>query len=216
VAGAGIRMGERHLAAEPGTQDRQGVAHIAEDQPLRGRHAIGMGRDGAFADIDLAPGEQRAQVVVGAAVAEAEFEHHPVESADQPGGMVEAGALRLEPADEAVEPAHDPAYWAAVAPAAPAPSRSWRTSDRAVRSWLLVESRRCASSRMIDTAIVGNSRTMRMNGSLEMRSATTRPLARTVALRGTSHRIAISATISFLPSVATVSGPAGPSSTIST
>src|SRR5438132_6794345 len=125
--------------------------------------------------------------------------------------MVEAGALRFEPADEAVEPAHDPAYWAAVAavvPGAAAPSRSWRTSDRAVRSWLLVESKRCASSRMIETAIAGNSRTMRMNGSFEMRNATTRPLARTVALRGTSHRIAISATISFLPTVATVNGPA--------
>jgi hypothetical protein len=48
--------------------------------------------------------------------------------------MVEAGTLGLEPADKAVEPAHASAYWAAVAPAAPVSSRSWRTSDSAVRS----------------------------------------------------------------------------------
>ncbi len=55
----------------------------------------------------------------------------------------------------------------------------------------------------------GNSRTMRMNGSLEMRRATRRSLARTVALRGTLHRIPISPTISLAPSVARITGPAG-------
>src|ERR1700704_3424523 len=99
-------------------------------------------------------------MVVGPAVAEAEFEYDAIEPADQLRGMVETGALRFEPADETVEPAHadtrrtagprpacrrdagDPVnsrltrqpYWAAVAPA---PSRSRRTSDKAVRSWLL-------------------------------------------------------------------------------
>jgi hypothetical protein len=38
---------------------------------------------------------------------------------------------------------------------------------------------------------------------------TRRPFARIVAVRGTSHRIAISPTISFAPSVATVIGPRG-------
>src|SRR5580704_10059943 len=127
-------MGERHTAREPAVRRRQGVAHVAEDQALRRRHASGMGRDQAFADINLATWKQRTQMVVGAAVAEAELEHDPVEPVDQPGGMVEAGTLGLEPADEAVEPAHAPAYWAAVAAVVPALPRSWRTSDSAVRS----------------------------------------------------------------------------------
>ena len=62
---------------------------------------------------------------------------------------------------------------------------------------------------MIETAMFGNSRTMRMNGSFEMRSATRRSLARTVAVRGTLHRIPISPTISLAPSVARITGPAG-------
>src|SRR6266446_1602240 len=62
---------------------------------------------------------------------------------------------------------------------------------------------------MIETAMLGNSRTMRMNGSFEMRKAMTRSLARTVALRGTSPKIAISPTKSLAPSVATITGPAG-------
>src|SRR5215472_12950106 len=68
---------------------------------------------------------------------------------------------------------------------------------------------------MIETAIFGNSRTMRMNGSLEMRKTMTRSLARTVALRGTSPNIPISPTVSLAPSVATTTGPAGVSRTTS-
>ena len=85
----------------------------------------------------------------------------------------------------------------------------------ALRSWLLVSSSRCASSRMIDTAIVGNSRTIRMNGSLAMRSATMRVFACTVAVRGTSPRIAISPTMSLAPSVAKTNGPVGVSTSTS-
>src|SRR6201981_4010151 len=62
---------------------------------------------------------------------------------------------------------------------------------------------------MIDTALGGNSRTMRMNRSFEIRRTTRRSLAHTVALRGTSPNIAISPTVSLAPSVATITGPAG-------
>src|ERR1700730_5592820 len=103
-------MGERHPAAEARARRRQGVAHVAEDQALRRGHTSGMGRDQAFADIDLATWKQRTRMVVGAAVTEDELEHDPAEPVDQPGGMVEAGTLGLEPADKAVEPAHEPAY----------------------------------------------------------------------------------------------------------
>src|SRR6516162_9847791 len=69
---------------------------------------------------------------------------------------------------------------------------------------------------MIATAILGNSRTMRMNGSFEMRSAITRSLARTVAARGELPNMPMSPTISLAPIVATVNCPAGVSSTTST
>ncbi len=49
-------------------------------------------------------------MVVGAAVAEPEFQNHTVDVGDEFGGAVKAGALRLEPADETVEPAHAPIF----------------------------------------------------------------------------------------------------------
>src|ERR1700722_797882 len=214
LAGADIEMGERDPGREPRARLGQRLAQIAEQQPLGRRDAIGMRGDLALADIDVASGQELAQMIVGAPAAKPQFQHHPIQAADQRGGMIEAGALRLEPADEAVKPAHAPPDYAALA--APPCSRSLRTSLSAARSWLLVDSTRWASSCMIDTAMFGNSRTMRMNGSLAMRSATSRPLARIVAARGAPVRIAMSPTISLAPRVATVTGPAGPSSTIST
>src|SRR5438874_1786356 len=92
--------------AESGVSRQQGLAHVAEDQPLGRRHAVGMRRHLFLADIDVALGKQLAQMVVGTAVAEPQFEHRAVEAGDQPGRMIETSALRLEPADEAVEPAH--------------------------------------------------------------------------------------------------------------
>ena len=99
-------MRQRDATAESGVSRRQGLAHVAEDQPLGRRHAVGMRRHLFLADIDVALGKQLAQMVVGTAVAEPQFEHRAVEAGDQPGRMIETSALRLEPADEAVEPAH--------------------------------------------------------------------------------------------------------------
>src|SRR5947208_7031704 len=117
IAGAGIEMRQRDPAAKPGASRRQGLAHIAEDQPLGRRHAIGMRRHRSLADKDVARRKQLPQMVVSPAVAEPQFEHRAVKAGDQPGGVVEAGALCLEPADKAVEPAH------ALACCAGAPSR---------------------------------------------------------------------------------------------
>src|ERR1700693_689783 len=195
-------MREHHPARNPRPRLDQGLTHVTEDQPLRRRHAIRMRGDLALADIDVALGKEGTQVVVGAAVTEPELEYDAVQVAGEVGGAIEAGARRLQAQNKAVEPAH-------AAGAASLFSRRRCTSDKAVRSWLLVNSRRCASSRMIETAMFGNSRTMRMNGSLAMRSVTRRHSAFTVAVRGTSHRIAISPTISFAPRVAMVIGPLG-------
>ena len=145
-----------------------------------------MSRDPALAHKDVPIGAQFAQMIVSAAVAEPELEHRPVETADQRRRQVEAGALRLEPADEAVEPAH---CRGSRGDADLLAQTLVLRHFAALRSWLLVASSRCASSCMIETAMFGNSRTMRMNGSLAMRSAIRRFLARTVAVRGTLHRM---------------------------
>ena len=57
--------------------------------------------------------------------------------------------------------------------------------------------------------MVGNSCTSRKNRSLEIFSVSSLVVAVTVAVRGTSQRMAISPTKSFLPMVATVIGPPG-------
>jgi hypothetical protein len=62
---------------------------------------------------------------------------------------------------------------------------------------------------MISTAICGNSFTSRKKVSLSMRRACRSVLAVTVAVRGTSHRIAISPMIALRPTVATTTGPFG-------
>ena len=46
-------------------------------------------------------------MIVGPTIAEPEFEHVPVQFPDKVGRKIKAGALSLQPADEAVEPAHD-------------------------------------------------------------------------------------------------------------
>ena len=65
-----------------------------------------MGHDLPLAYIDLPLRAQFAQVIVGPPVAESELQCRPVEVAHQSRRQVEARALGLEPADEAVEPAH--------------------------------------------------------------------------------------------------------------
>ena len=55
---------------------------------------------------DLAVGKQAAQVIVGPAIAEAEFENRPAQTLDQRRRRVEQIALRLHAPNEAVEPAH--------------------------------------------------------------------------------------------------------------
>ena len=64
---------------------------------------------------------------------------------------------------------------------------------------------------MISTPICGNSFTRRKNVSLSMRSVSSGVFAVTVAVRGTSHRIAISPMIACRPMVATTIGPPGES-----
>ena len=65
-----------------------------------------MGRNLALEDEDGAVAETLAQMVISAAVAEADFQRRPRHVRHQSGHMVEAGALRMKPANDAVEAAH--------------------------------------------------------------------------------------------------------------
>jgi hypothetical protein len=65
-----------------------------------------MGCNGALADIDVAMREELSEMIVGPAVAETEFQHFTIQTGNQIGGQFEASALRLEPTNEAVQPAH--------------------------------------------------------------------------------------------------------------
>jgi len=61
------------------------VAHVAEEEEFGRRHAIWMRRNPALADVDLSVRKQLAQMVVGAAVAEPELQHVPLQLPDEVG-----------------------------------------------------------------------------------------------------------------------------------
>ena len=102
----GVKVREHHTVRESGAGGWQGLAHIAEQEEFGWRNTIGVGCNRALADIDFAMREELPKMIVCPAVAEAELQHLTVQAGNQIGGQFEAGALRLEPADEAVEPAH--------------------------------------------------------------------------------------------------------------
>ena len=121
-------MRKHHPLGKPGAHGRQCLAHIAEQEKLRRRNTAGMGCDGALADINVALREELSEMIVGPAVAEPEFEHVTIQTPNQVAGQIEASALRLEPANEAVQPAHR--YYAAM----PAVSRNFFNSASAALS----------------------------------------------------------------------------------
>jgi hypothetical protein len=106
VACADVDMGESRRMWNLAPHHRQGVATVAQDQELSRRDAIGMRSELAIEYVNLALGHDLAQVIIGAAVAEAELEHRPGHIPDQLGRTIEAGALRPHAANEAIEAAH--------------------------------------------------------------------------------------------------------------
>ena len=128
VAVPGVKMSKRHTVGKEPSGGRQSFAHIAEQEELGRRNTIGMSCNGALADKNVAIREEFSKMVVTSAIAETELKHFTVQTRDQIGGQFEAGALCLEPADEAVQPAQR--YYAAM----PAVSRSCFISASAARS----------------------------------------------------------------------------------
>ena len=124
----GIKMRKHHAVRKPGADGWQSLAHIAEQEELGRRNAIGMGCNGLLADKDFAMREELPKMIVGPAVAEAELQHFTIQTGNQIGGQFEASTLRFEPTDEAVQPAHR--NYAAM----PAVSRNCFTSARAALS----------------------------------------------------------------------------------
>ena len=128
IAIPGIEMSERHAAGKEPLGGPQPLAHIAEQEELGRRNTIGMSCNGTLADKNVAIREELSKMVIGSAVAETELEHFTVQTGDQIGGQFEAGALCLEPADDAIQPTHR--HHAAM----PAVLRKRSTSARAARS----------------------------------------------------------------------------------
>ncbi len=119
-------MGQRYPSTKQTAGSSKSIAHVAEEKKFGRRHAIGMRRHPPLADIDLPIWKELAQMIVGPTVAEPEFEHEPIQFLDETSRQIEAGALGLQSAYEAVEPAHG--RQATI----PAPSRNRLTSASAV------------------------------------------------------------------------------------
>ena len=100
-------MSERDPTPEqlPGALQR--IAHVAEEEKFSRRHAVGMRGNPPLADINSSIRKELAQVIVGPAITQPKFEDISVQSPDKTGREIETSALCLQPADEAVEPAHD-------------------------------------------------------------------------------------------------------------
>jgi hypothetical protein len=128
VSVPGVKMSKHHAVSKSSADGWQSLAHIAEQEKFGRRNTIGMGRNGALADVDFAMREELSKMIVCPAVTEAELQHFTIQTGNQIGGQFEAGALRLEPSNEAVQPAHR--NYAAM----PAVSRNFFNSARAVRS----------------------------------------------------------------------------------
>jgi hypothetical protein len=91
-------MGEGYLTAEPIAGMPERLAHIADQQKLGWRYAIGMGGDSTLTNIDLAVREQCAKMIIRSAIAETELKDHAIEIANQMSGVVQASALRFKAA----------------------------------------------------------------------------------------------------------------------
>ena len=128
LAISGVEMGKDHTLGKAGADGPQSFAHVAEQEKFGRRNTIGVGCDGPLADIDIAMREELPKMIVGPAVAEAEFQHFTILIANQIGSQFEASALRLQPTNEAVQPTQR--NYAAT----PVVSRNFFNSARAARS----------------------------------------------------------------------------------
>ena len=86
-------MDQRHAWPEAQDRSRQGLVDVAEQQVAGIGHAVRIGRDLALEYENLPIRKNFAQVVVGAAVAQAQLQDWPRQAADLLGDQVQASAL---------------------------------------------------------------------------------------------------------------------------
>lgn len=98
-------MNQRRALTDPRQRTGERVAKIADDGVRRIRNAVGMRFDAPFEYENVAFGKEQAKMIVGAAVAEAEFENRPSNAPYEIGRAVETSALRDNAVDEALEAA---------------------------------------------------------------------------------------------------------------
>jgi hypothetical protein len=125
---SGVKMSKHYAVRKSGADSWKRLAHIAEQEELRRRNTIGVGCHGALADKDVPMREELPKMIVGPAVAEAELQHLTIQTGHKIGGQFKASTLRLEPTNEAFQPAHR--CYAAM----PAFSRNFFNSAEAMRS----------------------------------------------------------------------------------
>lgn len=106
IAAANVGMRQRCLARQAMAGTGQGVAKVAQEEMARVRPVGRMSAHLPLEDEDLPRRQALAQMIEGATVAQPELEHRPRQIRDLSRREVEAGALRLKPANETVETAH--------------------------------------------------------------------------------------------------------------
>ena len=79
-------MRQSYPAPKPLAGRLQSIAHVAQEEEFGRRHAIGMRRNPALADVDSSIRKELAQMVVRPTVAEPELDHVPVQLPDEMGG----------------------------------------------------------------------------------------------------------------------------------
>ena len=95
-------MSERDPAPKQLAGTLQRVAHVAKEEKFGRRYAVGMRGNPAFADINSTIWKELTQVIIRPAITEPKFEDLSVQSLHKTGRELEASALGLQPAYEAV------------------------------------------------------------------------------------------------------------------
>lgn len=82
---------------------RQGFTDLTENHMLSIGNTRRVGRDLLVEHENLAPRHNGAQVIVGSAVTEAEFEDDTIVTVYYPRSIIETGALGLQPSDNTLQ-----------------------------------------------------------------------------------------------------------------
>src|SRR3954465_15451828 len=100
-------MRQHRLRSDHGASTVQRLMQIAQQQAFVRRDAVRVCRNLTLEDEDRPAGQQRAQMIIGPAIAKTEFQHRTGQIADQLRRGVQAITLGGDTPDETVQPAHE-------------------------------------------------------------------------------------------------------------